>query len=323
MKKIPAAAIFFVLSLFLHGCIIITIPGGVQPPVEKVLGGKGADKVLVVDISGVITGGEHTNVLGAQTEPNIIARIKEELNLAAKDGHVKAVVLRINSPGGSVTTCDIINHELKAFKKEKKLVVIAELMDVAASGGYYIAAASDGIVANPTTVTGSIGVIAYNISAAGLMEKIGITNQTIKSGDKKDIGSPLKTMTPEEKKILQSVIDGMYERFLDVVMEGRPGAFTREELRTIADGRIYNADQALKLKLIDRIGYMEEAVELAKEKAGIKDARIVTYSQPRAYKNNIYSGLLSNAPETVNLINIDAGPLSGRVGLDFMYLWTP
>jgi protease IV len=323
MKKISVAAVFFILCLILPGCVIITIPGGVQPPVEKVLGGKGADKVLVVDISGLITGGERTNVLGAQTEPNVIARIKEELSLAAKDDHVKAVVLRINSPGGSVTTCDIINHELKAFKKEKKLVVISELMDVAASGGYYIAAASDGIVANPTSVTGSIGVIAYNISAAGLMDKIGITNQTIKSGDKKDIGSPLRNMTAEERNILQSVIDGMYERFLDVVMEGRPGAFTREELRKIADGRIYNADQALKLRLIDRIGYMEDAVTLAKEKAGIKEARIVTYSQSRAYKNNIYSGLLSNAPETVNLINIDAGQLSGRFGLAFMYLWTP
>lgn len=323
MKKIPMSVIFFMLCFFLPGCVIITIPGGVQPPVEKVLGGEGADKVLVIDISGIITGQEHSNILGAQTEPNIAARIKEELGLAAKDEHVKAIVLRINSPGGSVTTCDIINHELKSFKKEKKVVIVSELMDVAASGGYYIAAASDSIVANPTAVTGSIGVIVYGINAEGLMKMIGITDQTIKSGDKKDIGSPLRSMTEEEKKILQSVIDGMYERFLDVVMEGRPGAFTREKLRKIADGRIYNADQAHKLKLIDHIGYMEDAIKLAKEKAGIKEARIVTYSPPRAYKNNIYSGLFSNTPETVNFINIDAGAFSRRFGLDFMYLWMP
>ncbi len=323
MKKIPIAAFLFILCFFLSGCVIITLPGGVQSPVEKVIGGKGTDKVLVMNISGLITGGEHTNILGVQTEPNIVARIKEDLDLAAKDSHVKAIVLKINSPGGSVTTCDIINHELTKFKKEKKVVIVSELMDVAASGGYYIATASDGIVANPTTVTGSIGVIAYGISAAGLMQKIGITDQTIKSGEMKDIGSPLRNMTPEEKMVLQSVINGMYERFLDVVMKGRPGAFTRQELRKIADGRIYSADQALKLKLIDRIGYMEDAVEMAKKKAGIKEARIVTYAQPSAYKNNIYSALFSRTPETVNLLNIDAGVFSKTFGLDFMYLWMP
>ncbi len=319
----PIAALMLIVGLFLAGCVIITIPGGVQPPVEKVIGGKGADKVLVMDISGLISGASHHNVLGVETEPNLAARIKEELDLAAEDSHVKAIVLKINSPGGAVTTCDIINHELKNFKKEKGIVIVADLMDVAASGGYYIAVASDAIVASPTTVTGSIGVIAYGISAAGLMEKIGITNQTIKSGPEKDIGSPLKTMSAEDKKILQSVIDNLYDRFLDVVMAGRPGAFTREELKKIADGRIYTADQALKLKLIDRIGYMEDAVSLAKEKAGIKEARIVAYSRPGSYKNNIYSGLFTKTPETVNLINIDADMFSRKLGLDFMYLWMP
>ncbi len=321
--KTVSRIISLVFCLFFSGCVIITVPGGVEPPVEKVIGGKGADKVLVMDISGIITGQEHSNLLGVTTEPNIVARVKEELNLAAEDKNIKAIVLKINSPGGSVTTCDIINHELKSFKKKKNVPIVTEIMDVGASGGYYIAAASDKIIANPTAVTGSIGVIAYGINAAGLMDKIGITNQTIKSGDKKDIGSPLRRMTDEEKTILQSVINGMYERFLDAIMDGRPNAFTREELRKLSDGRIYNADQALSLKLIDGIGYIEDAVELAKDKAGIKEAKIVTYTPERSYKNNIYSTLTAKSPETVNLINIDAGSISGRSGLNFMYLWMP
>ena len=128
-------------------------------------------------------------------------------------------------------------------------------MDVAASGGYYLAVTADRIIAQPTTVTGSIGVIAYSVNAAGLMEKIGIVNQTVKTGAMKDIGSPLKSMTEEERKIIRSVIDGMYERFLDVILEGRK-EMKRDELERLADGRVFSAKQALDAKLIDSIGYM-------------------------------------------------------------------
>lgn len=317
MRKIFRAATL--LSLFLGGCVIITIPG-VEPLTEKTIGGKGADKVLIMDVSGTITEDETSNILGVQTKPNITARIKEELSLAAEDERVKAIVLRINSPGGSVTTCDIIHHELKNFKKKRNIPIVAELMDVAASGGYYIAVSSDKILAHPTAVTGSIGVIAYNVNAAGLMEKIGIENQTIKSGDKKDIGSPLRPMTEEERKILLGVISGMYDRFLEVILEGRKG-LNRDDLRKIADGRIYNARQALDLKLIDAIGYLDEAVEAAKESAGIKEARLITYATPRSYRNNIYSKI-EPKPAEVNLVNLDPG-FSRRFGFSFMYLWMP
>lgn len=315
MKKI---FLLSVLSLFfLGGCVFINLPS-LQPLREKVVGGKGADKVLLIDVSGLITEDEAANILGVETRPNITARIKEELTLASDDDGVKAVVLRINTPGGSVTTCDIISHEIANFKKKRKVPVVAELMDVAASGGYYIAASADRIIAHPTTVTGSIGVIAYNLNASGLLEKIGVTNQTIKSGDKKDIGSPLRPMTEEERKILQSVLNGMYDRFLQVILDGRKG-LTREELVKIADGRIYNAAQAVDLKLIDSVGYLDDAIEAAKESAGIKEARIITYSPPRAYKNNIYSGPEA-APKGINIINIDPG-FSKRFGMSFMYLW--
>lgn len=315
----PFRLLLLVLAIVLTGCVSINLPS-VQPLIEKVVAGEGKPKIVLVDISGIIKDDESANIFG-QTRPNLTARIKEELDLAAKDEDVKAVVLRINTPGGSVTTSDIISHEIENFKKKRKVPVVAELMDVAASGGYYIASSTDRIIAHPTTVTGSIGVIAISVSASGLMEKIGITNQTIKSGPMKDIGSPLKPMSEEERRVLQSVIDNMYESFLDRVMTGRTERFTRDELRKIADGRVYTASQAKDLKLVDSIGYLDDAIDWAKQKAGVKEARVVTYAAPRAYRNNIYS-MTEPTPAGINIINIEAG-IPKAAGMEFMYIWLP
>jgi protease-4 len=195
-------------------------------------------------------------------------------------------------------------------------------MGVAASGGYYIAASADSIVAHPTTVTGGIGVVAYKINASGLMEKIGISNETVKSGEKKDLGSPLRPMTDEEREILQGIVDGMFARFMAVVTEARPG-MTDEAVGEIADGRVFTADRALKLKLVDSIGYMDDAIGLAKEEAGIEEARIVTYVRPPSYTANIYSRSDLNLPSSINLFNIDAKGVSRLFNLSFMYLWMP
>ena len=317
MKKI--FFIILIISFYIEGCVSVNIPR-VGPLAEHVIGGKGADKILIMDISGVILDKEEENLIGLKAMPRLTARIREELDKASEDKGVKAVVLRINSPGGTVTTCDIINHELKNFKKKTGKIIVAEFMDIAASGGYYIAAASDKIVAHPTNITGSIGVVAYRINASGLLEKIGISNETIKSGDKKDIGSPLRPMTSEEREILQGIIDSLYNRFLDAVAEGRK-EITREELKKIADGRVYTAEQALKIKLIDHIGYLDDAIEVAKSVAGIKDATIITYARPSSYKSNIYAAW--DMPNTLNLVNIDAGSFIGFPGIRFMYLWMP
>jgi len=319
MKKISVLVVL--LALFLTGCVIIMLPT-VQPLTEKVIGGEGADKILVVEVSGLLTDDDGERTLGIETAANLTARIREELELASEDTLIRAVVLRINSPGGSVTTCDIINHEIREFKKKRGVPIVAQLMDVAASGAYYVAVASDRIIAHPTTVTGSIGVIAYSVNAAGLMEKIGLSDQTIKSGDKKDIGSPLREMTDEEREILTSIVDTLHGRFLDVIAEGRIG-LARKDLDTIADGRIYTAEQALALKLIDGTGYLDDSIELAKELAGVEKATIITYAQPDAYKNNVYSALQGMRAPEINLVNIDTGPLSMGMGVHFMYLWMP
>lgn len=304
----------------LPGCIVVNFPG-VQPMVEKTVEGKGESKIVLMEVSGIISDDQTTNIFGVETKASLTASMKEQLELAAADKNVKGIILRINTPGGAVTTCDIINHEIKNLKKKRgDIAVVSELMDVAASGGYYIAASTDKIIAHPTTVTGSIGVIAYNLNASGLLDKIGIADQTIKSGAKKDIGSPLRPMTEDERKILQSVINGMYERFLDVIVDGRK--IEKEELRKIADGRIYTAGQALNLKLIDGIGYLDDSIELVKKQAGIKEAKVVTYAQPKAYKNNIYSSIEPRLPASLSMINIDTG-LSKKFGMSFMYLWEP
>jgi len=319
MKRFYLSAVL--ICFMLTGCVFINLPG-VQPLVEKSIGGRGADKVLLVDISGVITDEDEKNFLGGETQANITARVREELSLATEDKSIKAVVLRINTPGGAVTTCDIISHEIAAFKKRRNIPVVAELMDVAASGGYYIAVTADKIIAHPMTVTGSIGVVAYNVNASGLMEKLGVADQTIKSGVNKDIGSPLRPMSEAEREILQSVINEMYERFLDRIAEGRPG-MKKTELRKAADGRIYTAGQALQLGLIDSIGYLDDAIEAAKEAAHIKDATVVMYASGAAYRNNIYSAMNPKPPASASLVNIDAGFLKHSFGMSFMYLWMP
>ena len=318
MKNILKLSVL--LAFLLTGCVFISLPG-VRPLTEKAIGGSGRDKVLVIDISGEISDGGTM-----ETERKLWARIKEELDLASDDNSVKAIVLRIDSPGGSVTTSDIISHELKEFKKKKKIPVVASLMDVAASGGYYVAVGADEIIAHPTTVTGSIGVIAYNFDASGLMTKVGVVSETIKSGKNKDMGSPFKPMTPEERKIFQSIIDSLYNRFLDVVVEGRKGKITMERLKVLADGRVFTAQQALSDGLVDSIGYMEDAVEAAKKMAGIKEATVITYAPAKAYRNNLYSrfGSPGAAPgPQINLLNINGSGVSPLPRMRFMYLWTP
>jgi len=193
------------------GCITVNLlepPGPVQ---EVQLSGSGDGKVLLMDLSGVISSSEKEGLL---PQPNQLASFKEELTKAAKDDKVKALVLRINSPGGTVNASDILYHELKTFKANKKIPIIASMMDVAASGGYYLAMATDAIYVHPSTVTGSIGVIMLTVNAKGLLEKVGVEANAITSGPRKDMGSPFRTMTADEKAIFQGVIDSFHQRFL-------------------------------------------------------------------------------------------------------------
>jgi len=301
------------------GCITVNLIEPPGPVKEVHLSGTGEGKVLLLDLSGIISAQDKEGIIPS---PNMVAAFKEELTRASKDDKVKAVVVRINTPGGTVTASDILYHELREFKSKKKVPVIASMMDVAASGGYYLAMASDSILVHPSTVTGSIGVIMLTVNARGLLEKVGVEANAITSGPRKDMGSPFRVMTAEERGIFQGVIDSFYQRFLAVIQEGRPN-LSAEQIKKLADGRIYSGDQAKAAGLIDEIGYLDDALEMAKRKAGLTEARIVTYGRRGEYQNNIYSRLFGPGAGITGLANLDVLSLVRGGTPQFMYLWMP
>jgi len=220
------------------------------------------DKIAIVEVQGVITqsGG-----------------IIEELHQYFEDEGVKAIILRIDSPGGGVGPAQEIYREIMRIKSKKK--VLTSMGSVAASGGYYIACASDLIVANPGTITGSIGVIMQFSNFEELLKKIGIKGVVVKSGEHKDIGSPFREMTPEEKRIMQEVLDNVHQQFIRAVAEGRK--LDRSKVVEIADGRILTGEQAKNLGLVDQIGNLQDTIDIAAKVVGITGKPNVLYPKKR------------------------------------------
>ena len=309
-----------IIVVFFSGCAFVNVPllQPTSPLEEQVLEGDGSKKILLLDISGTITEQETSGGLLGRSSASMVSLIRESLQKAEKDADIRGVILRINSPGGTVTASDVIHHDIVAFKKRKNIPVLACIMATGASGGYYVAASADEIIAHPTAITGSIGVILMKFNVEGLMDKIGVEEQTVKSGDKKDIMSPFRRATPEEVKLAQEIIDQLYGRFLDVVM-ARPGnKLHREELHKLADGRIYTAGQALEAKLIDRIGYLDDVIAEVRKTTGDEKAKIVSYYRPGNYKGSIYA----NAGQTGGVMGL-LGGMDAFSGASFMYLWRP
>ena len=313
-------------SLMANGCISQGLFQKTGPLEEIEVSGNGTNKILILEVSGLLTSSRPNSILDRLfNRPSLPARFKEELSKAIEDENVKAVVLRINSPGGTVTASDILYHEVLEFKKKRKIPVVACIMDLGTSGGYYLATASDQIVAHPSTVTGSLGVIMLTINGSGLMEKIGLEAHTIKSGQHKDMGSPFRKMTAQDLAIFQSVIQSFYEQFLRVIEQGRPH-LTKEKIRQLADGRIYSASQAKKVGLIDKIGYLDDAIAVAEQEAGVTEAKVIMYERRGGYHPNIYaqwgnavgnSGLIIPKLDPISLASILGGTPA------FMYMWLP
>lgn len=316
--------VIFLISLLLlsalAGCAFVNVPlvSAPSPFEEQVLEGEGTKKILLLDISGTISEQEKSGGLLGHRSSSMVSLVRESLQKAEKDKDIAGVILRINSPGGSVTASDIIHHDILEFKKRKKVPVAACIMSTGTSGGYYVATAADEIVAHPTAITGSIGVILMKFNVEGLMGKIGVEEQTVKSGDKKDIMSPFRKATPEEVKLAQEIIDQLHGRFLDVALM-RPGnKLSREELRKLADGRIYTAGQALAARLIDKTGYLDDVIAGLRKSVGDEKARVVSYYRPGSYKGSIYAG----AEARDGLAEI-VGGMDVVSGSGFMYLWRP
>ena len=278
------------------------------------------DKVLVLDVDGLLFNERNTGLFSSGENP--VSLFVEKLDRAEADAAVKAVVVRINSPGGGVTASDIMYRRLAELRAARGVPVIAIIEDVGASGAYYIACAADQIIAHPTSVTGSIGTIVQTVSLSGTMKLLRIDARAVTSGPKKDMASPFKPLDKEDLAILQGMVDEYYRRFVDVVAAAR-SELPREQIETLADGRVYTGRQALDNGLVDELGYMDDAVRLAKELAGAKRVRIVMYHRPLGYRANVYSAAPA-APVAgqVNLVNISAAEVLSAVQPRFLYLWT-
>ena len=201
----------------------------------------------------------------------------KNLNYAKEDSAVKGIIIRVNTPGGGVVESAQIHDKIVEIQKEAKKPVYISMGSMAASGGYYISASADKIFASPETLTGSLGVIMQGINYAGLAEKYGVKFETIKSGEFKDIMSPSREMTDEERNILQEMINNSYNGFVKVISDGR--GIPQEEVKRIADGRIYDGRQAKELKLIDDFGYFETVVDVMKKDHKLDDAQVVQYTE--------------------------------------------
>ena len=238
------------------------------------LGAGKKDAVAVIPIFGAIYQTDSSKVWERGSQ-----QIARRIKTAADKKEVKAILLDINTPGGSVGAVQEIYSAIMRAKAATKKPFVARFGDVSASGGYYVAAACDKIIAEPGTITGSIGVIFSASSFAGLMNKVGMRNEVIKSGKFKDIGSPMRDMTPEERKLLQTLIDDSYDQFVGAVAEGRK--MSVEEVKTLADGRIYTGRQAFNNKMVDKLGDLQDALDMAGEMANIgKNPRVYRESDP-------------------------------------------
>ena len=318
LKKKYSILILFSI-FYLNACIIgnsIKFPSlGPEREAElaeHIIEGVDKDKILILSIDGVISENPSSgNIFGGGGSESTVSAIINDLFKASFDRDIKGIILKVNSPGGTVTGSDLIYRELMKHKATTGVPIIALFMDKAASGGYYVAMSADKIVSLPTAVTGSVGVI--------------LSGFNVKEGQNKAIGSPFLEMKPEQKAILQSIVNNLYERFFNIVKMNRQNV-SDARLREICDGRIFTADQALKEGMIDKIGYFEETVaELMKMDKYARIAtpnnsrpRIVYYSHFKQKVRSVYQILA----EESNTFGALESILKTTTEVKFMYLWS-
>ncbi|MHC4570822.1 MAG: signal peptide peptidase SppA [Planctomycetota bacterium] len=293
-----------VLFMVLIGVVAIFAVGQKGIFTEEVIqAGPRTTKIAVITVQGIINGEKARDIYS-------------QLKTARKDGRVKGLIIRVNSPGGTISGSDQIHNEILKYRGEEEKPVVAFMQSVAASGGYYTSVACDTIVAEPTAITGSVGVIAGHFVLQGLLEeKLGIKPAVVKSGEKKDWPSLFRPFTEEQRQYIQEkLITPAYNRFVQVVAEGRQ-ELTLADVERLADGSIYGAEEALAEKLIDKIGYIDEAIEEVKSLAGIEKAQVVEYRKPFSLAE-ILSVVSRNIPK------IDATTLYELSSPQILYLWS-
>jgi protease IV len=319
--------VVLLLAPLLAGCgvpsfLVTPVSSSTKLTEEDVQPGKGRGKVAIVQVEGMLINARAGGFL--QPTENAVSLFAQQMNHAARDKNVKAVVLRVNSPGGTVTASDLMYEIVADFREQSGKPVVASTQETAASGGYYISCAADRIVAHPTSVVGSIGVIFSTFEVAQMMEKVGVRNEAIKSGPLKDMGSPFKALRPDERQVMQAMVDDYYARFKSIVVAARP-IDGEQRLTTATDGRIFSGTQAVAIGLADQAGLLEDAIELAKQSAGVPGAAVILYKRPYGYSGSIYASTSAPLPQQqqqqgviVNLPDTRALMPTG-----FYYLWEP
>jgi len=293
-----------VLFMVLIGVVAVFAAGQKGIFTEEVIqAGPRATKIAVISVQGIINGEKARDIYS-------------QLKTARKDKRVKGLIVRVNSPGGTISGSDQIYNEIRKYRDKEEKPVVAFMQGVAASGGYYTSVACEKIVAEPTTITGSVGVIAGHFVLQELLEqKLGIKPAIVKSGEKKDWPSLFRPFTEEQRQYIQEkLIDPAYNRFVEVVADGRE-ALTLDDVKRLADGSIYWADEALAEKLIDKIGYFDEAIEQVKSLAGIEKAQVVEYRKPFSLTQFL-------SARSRDILKIDKTTLYELSTPQALYLWS-
>jgi protease-4 len=276
-------------------------------------------KVAIIEVEGMISNLKTGGFM--QPSENKVSRFAQEIEKAENDPAVKAVVLRVNSPGGTVTASDIMYQTVQRFKERTHKPVVASLQDLAASGAYYVSCSADKIVAHPTSVVGSIGVIFNTFNIEGTLAKIGAKADAIKSGPLKDMGSPFRELDPESRAVMQGIVDEYYKRFVGVVTSNRP-IKDSGSLKMLTDGRVFSGARAVELGLADQTGLLQDAIELAKQMAHAPKARVVMYRRPYGYSGSIYAQGAIQAPQA-NVMELKIPGLHDPLPSGFYYLLNP
>ncbi len=292
--------------------------GNQGPLAEMAVAGESArhacPKVALVDVDGLLLNANFTGPYSASENP--VALLREKLDAAARDPHVCAVVLRINSPGGGVAATDMMWRELSAFRQRSGRPVVACLMDVATGGGYYLATACDVICAHPTTVAGGIGVVLNLYNLQDTMAQFNVLCQTIKAGENIDMGTATRAMTPETQQWLQAMADEYHRRFIRVVEESRGQVAPADTF----DGRVLTASEAMRRGLIDRIGYLDDAVGVAQELAGKGRVQVVMFHRRNDPARTPFA-VTPNTPAMNDVLPVSIPGIERTRLPTFLYLW--
>jgi protease-4 len=276
-------------------------------------------RLALIDVDGLLLNQNRDGIYDSGENP--VGAFREKLAAAAADGRVAAIVLRIHSPGGGVTACDIMADELGRFKSATRKPAVACLMDVATAGAYYVALGADRIVAHPTSLTGGIGAIFNHVNLQDAMAQLNVTEDPVKAGNLVDMGSVTKPLDAQTRALLQEMAEGFRQRFMDRVARRRRG-LTNSDRQTLADGRVVAAPQALSLHLIDRLGYIDDALQEAQELAGLPAAEVVFYHRQGVPARSLYA--IAPAPPRLSEVIPLSYPGLDRTKLPtFLYLWQP